>query len=482
MKPKINVPEAIQAQVETDGFFNFMTSVNAWPKPPDIEKPSPEGRTGILFSGINYENIPRRLFLDNRTTPLELKCWGVFKMMLDKQGIAVPRYDDLQPYLSMCPGKKASRVTVARSLAILRLTRWITLVDRGRDGETGQIRGCMYLLNDEPISIEETLEFDREFIEFTTICLSHNNKAIRIAAECTKQDIESAAGYFPTRLEIMNERMNGIGQKHDLVLKKLFPTSIVDNTKQLEAPGSELEPCEKEPSFDLELGKKQPSSNSGLSQNLPGFNLEPSQNSPSSNLEPGEKPTKTDTVPNRNSANQYSTSTVLSTFNKSTVLYRTNSEWPVNIILTDKDRAQIAKNLTTLPPDIQRMVLNEASARIKAGNIRNHAGYLYSLINRAKDGKFKLWAGTPTETQGMTKTNCATGAVCQQHNQNAPEMTKENVSSGNVCQQHNSGLSKVPPPTPPPIPKPADLPVSTEIPPHVREKLAAIKHGRRNLN
>jgi len=106
-----------------------------WPARPTTEPPSNQAlQAGFLFSGQSHEVVPRRLLLDNRLTPLERNAWQVFRLMLQGQGVVTPRYEDLQPYLSSVPyGASASRETIARVLTMLRLTRWLSLVNRGRD-------------------------------------------------------------------------------------------------------------------------------------------------------------------------------------------------------------------------------------------------------------------------------------------------------------------------------------------------------------
>ncbi len=382
MKPEIKVPAVLQSQMANSPVYDFSWN-SGWPEIPDIKKPSPEGRTGILFSGTANETIPKRLVLDNRITPLERNCWLVFKMMLDKQGRAAPRYQDLQPYLSMMPyGQKASRETIARVLAILRLTRWITLVTRGRDHDSGQIQGCMYMLNDEPLSVSEVLEFDREYIGFTSDSLSHANKGVCLVAEGAKLDIEESEGYFPARVEILAERMNqNLSADPDRMLGFQHPKERAflagSLTHEVIAPlSSDSEPSQINHSSDSELG----------------LNLQ------STDSELGSKPSKKDRVRIPNSADkQYCT--VLKQTCTSTVLYGQSQEvqWPTEIQLSERERRQIQASLSAIPPEIQQQVLNEAAARIAAGKVRSQAGYLQSLINRAKTGNFKVWQATMRE-------------------------------------------------------------------------------------
>lgn len=403
-----------------------LTDGNLWPALPEVEKPSPEGRSGFFFSGVKNETYPERLMIDSRLTPIEKTAWLAFRRLLDKDGFAVPRYQELQPYLSMMPyGKKASRETVARALTILRLTRWLTLVTRGRDSVTGRIQGCMYLLNDEPVSVAEVVEIDASYFDLVATSMTHPNKSVRLVAEGAKDDVEESEGHLPTRLEIIAARMaekSGIPDRREqrsLLKQESEPgeTSLVRNIAPL--------------SSESELGLKHPVRNAETRSS----ESELGQKQPSSESEPGGKPTKTDTVRNPNYA-QYST--VLST-NTSTVRTVRHGDrvselhWPAVIKLSDSEDREILNALAGLTPEVQQMVLDEAASRIAGGSIRSHSGYLFSIIGKAKAGTFKLWAANPrpdlivaTGNTSMTS-SCAPGAQ-QQHNKNRGLQTTPEVA------------------------------------------------------
>jgi len=134
-----------------------------------VEPPSEHERLpALLFSGNLQESIPHKLMQDSRLTPLERNAWIVFRMAMDRSGKTgtSPRYKDLQPCLSMVAGRKASMKTVAKVIANLRLTRWLTLLERRRDERTGQLKSSVYILHDEPLTLEETLQLDANYVEY----------------------------------------------------------------------------------------------------------------------------------------------------------------------------------------------------------------------------------------------------------------------------------------------------------------------------
>lgn len=182
-----------------------------WPVRPTTEQPSNQAlQAGFLFSGQSHEVVPRRLLLDSRLTPLERNAWQVFRLMLQGQGVVTPRYEDLQPYLSSVPyGASASRETIARVLTMLRLTRWLSLVSRGRDQLSGRLQGSLYVLHDEPLTPAEAMELDQDYLALVGHALGHATKAVRIVAqhvvEEVRQDTNIDRDRLPTRLDSWGE-------------------------------------------------------------------------------------------------------------------------------------------------------------------------------------------------------------------------------------------------------------------------------------
>ena len=323
-----------------------------WPARPTTEQPSNHTlQAGFLFSGQSHEVVPRRLLLDSRLTPLERNAWQVFRLMLQGQSLVTPRYEDLQPYLSSVPyGTSASRETIARVLTMLRLTRWLSLVSRGRD-LSGRLRGSLYILHDEPLTPAEAMELDQDYLELVGHALSHNTKAVRMVAQHIlkeiRQDTDIDLGRLPTRLESWGEHW--MQQGLDL------------------APEDAL--------HDSELGDDH------RVRNRVG---------PRSDSEPGLNANISGTVRNPNAA-----CTVLKE-SICTVPRATpadNLHWPDPLQLSPSERQSVVVALNKLKPADRQMVLNEAGARCKAGGIRKPAAYLMGLIQRALNGDFHPWAG-----------------------------------------------------------------------------------------
>lgn len=325
-----------------------------WPAPPTIEQPSNQAlQAGFLFSGQSNEVVPRRLLLDSRLTPLERNAWQVFRLMLQGQGVVTPRYEDLQPYLSSVPyGASASRETIARVLTMLRLTRWLSLVSRGRDQLSGRLRGSLYVLHDEPLTPAEAMELDHDYLELVGHALSHATKAVRIVAhhilEEIRQDTNIDRDRLPTRLDSWGEfwTQQGLDQTSDATL------------------------------HDSERGEDH------LVRNCAG---------PHSESEPGLNVNFSGTVRNPNGACTVLKESI-STVPRATPAVD-NLRWPAALHLSPSERQAIVVALNKLQPADRQAVLNEAGARCAAGGIRKPAAYLMGLIQRALTGDFRLWAG-----------------------------------------------------------------------------------------
>lgn len=320
-----------------------------WPARPTTEQPS----LGFLFSGQSQEVVPRRLLLDNRLTPLERNAWQVFRFMLQGQGVVTPRYEDLQPYLSSVPYRaSASRETIARVLTMLRLTRWLSLVSRGRDQLSGRLQGSLYVLHDEPLTPAEAIELDQDYLMLVGHCLSHATKAVRIVAqhisEEIRQDTDIDQGRLPTRLDSWGEHW--MQQGLDLATEDALHDSELGGDHRVRNRTG--------PRSDSEPGLNAPISGDVRNPDAACTVLKES----------------TCTVPR-------ATSTV------------DNLNWPDPLHLSPSERQALAVALSKLNPADGQAVLNEAGARCAAGGIRRPAAYLMGLIQRALNGDFRPWAG-----------------------------------------------------------------------------------------
>jgi hypothetical protein len=331
----------------------------------------------FLFSGNWHESVPRALLLDTRLTPLERNAWQIFRLHLDRGGqAAFPGYRQLQGFLSSTPGARASHETIARIITILRLTRWLSLVQRRRDARTGRIIGNLYVLHDEPLTPFEALQIDPTYLEQSANAFEHPARAVRIVGKYVLNEITE-----------------------DPTLKKcLLPTRIELLIKRfVQRAGQEARDLQEAMGAESEEGPKTPSSESAhLSSES-----EESAKTPSSESEAGRKPAPDGSVRNPKQA-----CTVVSSIIKKQHTARASARVVEQIAehlqlsehfyaLQEGQQHQALALLARLGDAAQQQaVLDEwlARCRMDGKKITNPMAYLFGLVKAADGGQFNPWA------------------------------------------------------------------------------------------
>ncbi|CAJ0875820.1 STY4528 family pathogenicity island replication protein [Pseudomonas aeruginosa] len=315
---------------------------------------------GFLYSGNRHESVPRALFLDRRLTPLERNAWQVLRLQLQSDGVtAFPTYDQLRPYLASMPSAaQASHETVARALTLLRLTRWLSLVRRRRDPKTGRILSNLYVLHDEPLTPFEAMQLDPDYLGLVSQALTHAAKAVQIVGMNTLREIAEDpmlnGRTLPTRLQVLAQRM-----ARNEWADASYPQAPVDH--------------------ESEEGQD------GLLRNLEG---------PSSESEAGLK-----SAPDGSLRNPKEDRTVrMDRINQVRTVPRAKSlqhlRLPERLLrLKDEQQSGAMVALQQVDESLRQAVLDEWDARCRKSAVRNPAGYLFGIIQKAMRGEFKAWAG-----------------------------------------------------------------------------------------
>lgn len=317
---------------------------------------------GFLFSGNRHEAVPRALFFDRRLTPLERNAWQVCRMMLNDDGLtAWPTYEQLRPWLTSMPcAPKASHETVARALTVLRLTRWLSLARRRRDPKTGRILGNLYVLHDEPLSPFEAMQLDPAYLELVSQALTHASKAIQRVGQQALQELADDpllnGRQLPTRLQVLAQRL---AHTHPN-LAETYPQDEGDH--------------------DSEEGDDSLLRNAEL---------------PSSDSEAGEKPGKSAHLRN---PKQDRTEVRSSRMKEVRTVPRARELQGLRLpdrfqSLKDEQQAGALVALQQVEGEQRQAVLDEWAARCRGSAVRNPAGYLFGIIQKAIRGEFKAWAG-----------------------------------------------------------------------------------------
>ncbi|MDZ7751453.1 MAG: STY4528 family pathogenicity island replication protein [Gammaproteobacteria bacterium] len=146
----------------------------------------------LLFLGNRHQAFPLLLVQDPVLEPVDKVVW----MVICQQGRAIPtgtafpRYDAIARHANI-----ASTSTVSRAIAILRVTRWLSLCARVRD-DGGRYRGNVYALHDEPLPLADALHLDAEYMAFLRAVGRHHHARVRkvAAAVLASLDEEIATG------------------------------------------------------------------------------------------------------------------------------------------------------------------------------------------------------------------------------------------------------------------------------------------------
>lgn len=113
--------------------------------------------SGLLVLSAWHEAMPTLVHLDPVLEAVDSRVFAVLWLWAREQArstVAFPSYDYLIKRTNL-----QARSTVARSLAILRITRWVTLCRRVRD-RSGRYRGNIYALHDEPLGLGSSFYLD----------------------------------------------------------------------------------------------------------------------------------------------------------------------------------------------------------------------------------------------------------------------------------------------------------------------------------
>lgn len=329
------------------------------PAPMAVPTPAASG-DAFLFSGNRHESVPRRLFVDRRLTPLERNAWQVFRLMLNDDGVTTfPTYEQLRPWLASMPcAGQASHETVARALTLLRLTRWLSLVRRRRDPKTGRILGNLYVLHDEPLTLFEAMQLDADYLALVSQSLGHSAKAVQVVGLNTLQEIADdpmlSGRTLPSRLQVLAERLADQG----ITATASYPQEDAIHDSE-EGPASLLRNGER----------------------------------PSSESEAGPKPAPDGALRNPKQDRTVRSSRINEVRTTAQARALGDLQWPkrfTELKAEQQTGARVA--LQQVDAALRQAVLDDWAARCSSHGIRNPAGYLFGIIQRAIHGEFNAWA------------------------------------------------------------------------------------------
>ena len=133
----------------------------------------------MLFLGNRHQAFPTAVISDPVLEPVDKLVWMVIMLAVGETGghTAFPGYAAIGTMANV-----ASRSTIARAIAILRATRWLTLCARVRKA-SGQFRGNVFAVHDEPLPLADALHLDAGYMAFLGKNLNHGHARVRVVTQ-----------------------------------------------------------------------------------------------------------------------------------------------------------------------------------------------------------------------------------------------------------------------------------------------------------
>ncbi|RDH87715.1 MAG: helix-turn-helix domain-containing protein [endosymbiont of Escarpia spicata] len=133
----------------------------------------------VLFLGNQHHSFPTAVIRDPVLEPVDKLVWMVIMLAVRETGAnaAFPSYETISRLANV-----SSRSTIARAIAILRASRWLTLCGRLRKA-SGRFRGNVYALHDEPLPLVDVIHLDGDYMDFLNKAVSHGHARVRTVAK-----------------------------------------------------------------------------------------------------------------------------------------------------------------------------------------------------------------------------------------------------------------------------------------------------------
>ena len=144
-------------------------------------------RDTVLFLGQRHQSFPILIIEDPILEPVDKIIWMVIWLRGAAGGTRAlfPSYAELAAKTQI-----RSDTTIARALAILRATRWLSLCARVR-GSHGKFRGNVYAVHDEPLALADTVHLDPEYLTFIDAAKEHAHPRVVKIAESVSRALDS---------------------------------------------------------------------------------------------------------------------------------------------------------------------------------------------------------------------------------------------------------------------------------------------------
>lgn len=390
---------------------------------------------GLIFTGNVHDTVPRQLLLSGDIGPREKICWQLIRLYAPGNRAAVfPSYTELQYQLAAAEKERASRDAVSQAIRILRMERWLSLVDtvRLRDKKTGRLIACrnIYALHDDPLPFEDAEQLDPSYMALLEKCVSDkNSKAIRHVADRQLRRIQqdTSMRHQHSRAALIASRLAGKQTPADAV-----PESARAGISLVHIPDSR-------------------SPYSGLRQN--GDILHSTARSPDSGPresapDPLHSPGSLDEAKSLKNATVRDPDTYVrrsfSENKKNTYVYPgQDPESPLPAPLAERlsvtDREQVIKMCHLAEPGDVTQILREACRQIGARQLRNPCGWVLKMLQQARQGNWN----PPAPQAGPQRPSRAAPPAPEAVSVPAQDATSQPPAAVSRCEQVRQFLAQI---------------------------------------
>ncbi|HCQ8422347.1 TPA: hypothetical protein OME38_004548 [Klebsiella oxytoca] len=339
---------------------------------------------GLIFTGNIHDTVPRQLLLSGDIGPREKICWQLIRLYAPGNRAAVfPSYTELQYQLAAAEKERASRDAVSQAIRILRMERWLSLVDtvRLRDKKTGRLIACrnIYALHDEPLPFEDAEQLDPSYMALLEKCVSDkNSKAIRHVADRQLRRIQqdTSMRHQHSRAALIASRLAGRQTPADAV-----PESVRAGISPAHIPDSHSPYSGLRQNDDI-LYSKARSPDCGLRADDPATDRSPGSTAHAKSLKKSAVRDPDTYVRRSFSENK-----------KNTYVYPGQEpENPLPTPLAERlsvtDREQVIKMCHLAEPGDVTQILREACRQIGSRQLRNPCGWVLKMLQQARQGNW----------------------------------------------------------------------------------------------
>ena len=166
-------------------------------------------RDTLLFLGQRHQAFPAIIVSDPVLEPVDKIVW----MTLWQSGGAGLMQATFPSYAEIAANAHVrSRSTIARALAILRATRWISLCATVR-GRGGKFRNNVYAVHDEPQSLATAMALDPTYMKFLEATTEHAYPRVRAVVRAVltsiDEDIDAQVDVVAP-VNVINQRLQAL--------------------------------------------------------------------------------------------------------------------------------------------------------------------------------------------------------------------------------------------------------------------------------